>query len=265
MAEPYAELIGDPVAHSLSPAIHRHWLEIAGLAGDYRAIRCALADLPDYLARRRADPDWRGCNVTMPLKTEAARLTDRADSLLAASGAANCIVPRDGALVAINTDVNGIRAALAGLDLKNRKAVIIGKGGAARAAAFVLGQQDAQLTILARDPALGSIAPDAAAEALAGAALVMNATPLGMARAPPMPRHILEALATTATGAVAFDMVYHPFDTEFLTAARASGLGTIDGLTMLIGQARRAFELFFGVAPSPGGDEALRERLLRAD
>jgi shikimate dehydrogenase len=265
MAEPYAELIGDPVTHSLSPAIHRHWLKLAGLAGDYRAVRCALADLPDYLARRRADPDWRGCNVTMPLKAEAARLTDRADSLLAASGAANCIVPRDGALVAFNTDVTGIRAALADYDLKGRKAVIIGKGGAARAAAFFLGQQCAELTILARDAALGLISPDEAARALAGAAVVVNATPLGMAGGPVMPRYILEALATAAPGAVAFDMVYDPHETEFLLSARAARLRTIDGLTMLIGQARRAFELFFGVAPPPGGDEALRERLLRAD
>lgn len=200
----------------------------------------------------------------MPLKLEAAKLADREDILFPSGDATNCIVPRNGALVACNTDVAGIRAALAGLNLIGRKTVIVGKGGVARAAASVLGPACAELRTIARDPAGGSIPLHPAAEAIAGAALVVNATPLGMEDAPAMPRHILDALATAAPGAVAFDMVYRPHDTEFLAAARDAGLYRIDGLTMLIGQARKAFELFFGIAPPLGGDENLRKRLLRA-
>lgn len=274
MPEPYAELIGDPVAHSLSPAIHARWLNELALAGDFRAFRCEREELSSYLGARRHDPFWRGCNVTMPLKAAAATFADEADATVTATGAANCLARQGDRLMAYNTDLDGIDAALGDLQLKGERAVLIGAGGAARAAVAALGRRGARVLVLARDPAralsLLPLAPSVRAEALYanftaidGAAAVINATPLGMEGAPPMAWTILETLNRAAPGALIFDMVYRPVDTALLTTARSAGLHTADGLTMLIGQARRAFELFFGMAPPPGDDD-LRRALLRA-
>ena len=96
MGIPYAEVIGDPVAHSRSPLIHKFWLERLGIEGDYRATRATAGELPAYLAARRSDPDWRGCNVTMPHKQAILPLLDDvADDLRAV----NCVLPRSGRLV----------------------------------------------------------------------------------------------------------------------------------------------------------------------
>lgn len=259
MAEPYAEVIGDPVAHSLSPTIHRRWLRELKIPGEYRATRCTLANLPDYLAQRRADPAWQGCNVTMPLKREAARHADGHSSPLA-SEAANCLTPSNGKLAAHNTDIDGIQAALAPIDTGGQRVVIIGDGGAAAAARIALAGAD--IATIRRDRQSGAFPPDAS-NLIAKASLVINATPLGMTGAPAMPAGILASLRTMAPDATAFDMVYEPLETPFLATARSTDLHTIDGLTMLIGQARRSFELFFGIAPPPC-DEALRKALLRA-
>lgn len=277
MAEPYAEVIGDPIVHSLSPAIHLHWLRSLSLPGDYRATRCTPADLPAYLASRRTNSAWRGCNLTMPLKEQAAALLDELDDDALATGAVNCIVRSEGRLLGHNTDVDGVSAALGASDLAGARAVIIGAGGAARAAIVELAHRNATLMVATRDVdrarALPKVATgltllpfDEAPAAIAGAALVINATPLGMAGAPAIPQAILDSLAA-APEALALDMVYRPLETPFLKAAAAAGLRTSDGLTMLIGQARRAFHLFFGAEP-PASDEDLRARLiaqLRAD
>src|SRR6266550_1272774 len=98
---------------------------------------------------------------------------------------------------------------------------------------------------------------------IAGATLIINATPLGMDHAGSMPGALLTALPSAAPGATAFDMVYQPLDTPFLQAARAAGLRTVDGLTMLIGQARQAFRLFFGVEPPAEHDAELRDLLIK--
>lgn len=272
MAEDYAELIGDPVAHSLSPAIHLYWLDRLGLASAYRSIRVATGELHSYVAARRADPRWLGCNVTMPLKQAAADAADRLDPSAAATGAVNCLVPRDGALVGHNTDLDGIAAALAGRNLAGRDALILGAGGGARAAAVALARRGARPIILARNEAqrdavanlTGARADrlDAFPDHAGDAALLVNASPLGMTAA--TPPAILDALTALRPGALVFDMVYRPLETPLLARARAAGLDTVDGLVMLIGQARRAFELFYGAAPPPG-DAELRTRLLRAD
>lgn len=274
MAEPdlpYAEVIGDPVDHSLSPVIHTHWLERLGIEAAYRRQHCAAGGLAPYLQRRRGDPLWRGCNVTMPLKEEAAALLRSAGANRI--GAVNCIARRGDGLTGLNTDVDGVRAALAGEDMAGRQAVVIGAGGAARGAVAALGAVGAQVTILARSPAKAeplralaaevAIEPlDRAAHIVAGAAAIINASPLGMAGSPVMPPAILAALKDSAPSAVAVEIVYHPLETPLLSAARASGLRAVDGLTILIGQARPAFEAFFG-APPPPGDAALRALLLR--
>ncbi|MEO7410057.1 MAG: shikimate dehydrogenase, partial [Sphingomicrobium sp.] len=112
---PYAEVIGDPIVQSKSPAIHKFWLAALGMEGDYRAVRVNRGELPDYLARRRADPAWRGCNVTMPLKLDALLLADAPSDRATAAGAANLLVHRDDGLLAANTDVGAIQGLLAPL------------------------------------------------------------------------------------------------------------------------------------------------------
>jgi shikimate dehydrogenase len=277
---PYAEVIGDPIDHSLSPVIHCHWLRALGLPGAFRARRCTAAELPDYLRERRADPAWRGCSVTMPLKEAADRLTQLSggdvitavDESALATLAVNCIVRREAGLLARNTDVDGVAAALRSGGFAGGKALILGAGGAARAAVIALWDRGVVPIVAARDPGkawtvrhlvedLELIALDDAPAAIAGAALVINATPLGMAGAPPMPRPVLDALRA-APDALAFDMVYRPVDTPFLQVARAAGLRTIDGLAMLTAQARPAFASFFG-APAPADEAELRALLLR--
>jgi shikimate dehydrogenase len=269
---PYAEVIGDPIGHSLSPIIHNHWLEQLGLAGSYRPQRCAAGGVEAHLERRRRDPLWRGCNVTMPLKEEAAALLpgDHASRY----GAVNLITRSSSGLLGLNTDVKGIGAALGESPLGGKRAVIIGAGGSARAAIAAAGAvRGANVTVLARNPAKAgplrkladevSIEPlNRAAEAIAGAAAVINASPLGMDGGPKMPDFVVAALAGAERGAVAVDLVYRPLETPFLKAAAAAQLRTADGLTVLIGQARPAFEAFFGAPPPPGG-AALRALLLR--
>ena len=262
---PFAEVIGDPVAHSLSPEIHSFWLARLGLPGRYQTTLVRPDGLAAFLESRRGDPAWRGCNVTAPLKQLVIPLLGAASAV----GAVNCIVPDDGRLVGYNTDVDGIAEALSRADL--RRVVLIGAGGAARAALAWLAEAGAHhVTVLVRNPNRtdqmvefeGHILP-INPESLAKASLIINASPLGMAHAGPMPDSLLAGLASAASGATVFDMVYDPRDTALLQAARAADLRTVDGLTMLIGQARRAFRLFFG-AGAPAEDDAQLRRLLIA-
>ncbi|HYJ30013.1 MAG TPA: shikimate dehydrogenase, partial [Allosphingosinicella sp.] len=209
MSAPYAEVIGDPIAQTRSPAIHRHWLATLGLPGDYRATRMPPDELADYLAARRGDPDWRGCSVTIPHKRSVLKLLDRIDPAASAIGAVNCILPGLGGLTGRNTDVDGLAAALASAPLDGRKAALIGAGGGARAAIrYLLDAGAAEIAILARNPAahLGdarvALYPfESCDEALEDAAAIVNATPLGMAGAPPMPKPLLDCVGRHASGA----------------------------------------------------------------
>jgi shikimate dehydrogenase len=274
---PYAEVIGDPIAHSLSPAIHGFWLCALGIDGDYRATRVRKGELGAHFPARRDDPDWRGCNVTAPHKEALFDLLDEIGAEAKRIGAVNCIHRRDGKLVGCNTDVDGLAEALAGAAVAGGRFAIIGAGGGARAAVqFAVTAKAGKIAIVARDPAraasltsLGGarteirILPvERAGDAFAGAAAIVNATPMGMASADAMPGAVLAAFAASAPDAVAMDMVYAPLETEFLAAARAAGLATADGLSMLIGQARRAFHLFFGTQPPAVRDAELRALLV---
>lgn len=241
----YAEVIGDPIAHSKSPAIHKFWLRKLGLDADYRTTR--VTDLSTYLDARRGDPDWHGCNVTAPHKLAVIPFLDEASPI----GAVNCIVRDDGRLVGLNTDVDGIVEALAGAD--RSKVVLIGNGGAAKAARAALADAGEVVNVARQNIEKAGL--------IAGATLIVNATPLGMAHAGPMPPALLAALPSAAPGATVLDMVYQPLDTPLLQAARAAGLRTVDGLTMLIGQARQAFRLFFGAEPPAEHDAELRHLL----
>lgn len=273
MALAYAEVIGDPIAHSRSPEIHNRWLGALGMAGEYVATHVPRERLEEHLALRRPDPAWRGCNVTIPHKQAVIPLLDEIDEGARAIGAVNCVVRDGGKLVGSNTDVDGIAAALAATAIEDSKVAVIGAGGGARAALYYLGQRRArQVILLVRDPEkAGSLRSDGGgppilvrrlddcAGAIEGVRAVVNASPLGMKGAAPMPPPLLGLLAAHAAGATFFDMVYSPLETEFLAVARAGGATTVDGLTMLVGQARCAFERLFGRPPPR--DDQLRDLL----
>lgn len=264
MGTPYAEVIGDPVAYSRSPVIHKAWLAELGLEGDYLATRVQPSELADHIAVRRADPDWRGCNVTMPLKQAVMPLLDGVAPAARRIGAVNCVYRGPQGLHGCNSDVDGIAAALAKVDLKGAKATVIGAGGAARAAIEHLKTREtALIALLVRDPAkaadfrftgLGTRVElwpfECCDGALSGARAVINASPMGMKGALAMPTPLLASLAAHAPGTIIFDMVYEPLETPFLATARENGASAVDGLQMLVGQARAAFRLFFG-RPAP--------------
>ena len=142
-------VIGDPVGHSLSPLLHRRMLDRAGLTGSYETVTVTPDTLPEFLAAARAGA-WDGCNVTMPLKQAILPLLDELDPAAAACGAVNTVCFRRGRAVGYNTDAPGIRAGLLahGADPRAGQVLIIGNGGAARAARFALG--DCRLLTAAR-------------------------------------------------------------------------------------------------------------------
>lgn len=275
MTAPYAEVIGDPIAQSKSPLIHRHWLQQLGIPGDYRATRVTAGELPTYLAERRQDPAWRGCNVTIPHKERILPLLERLDAGARDIGAVNCVAPGPNGLTGRNTDIDGVAVALDDTPLEGRSVVLIGAGGGARAAlSYFLGRGVATVAIVVRDPGKaaqlerGGPGPRVALHpmnscrsAFEGAAAIVNASPLGMAGAPPMPHCLLDCIAAHGRGTALLDMVYKPLRTEFLKVGEASGGFPIDGIVMLLGQARAAFRLFFDHS-APPVDSALAELLV---
>jgi shikimate dehydrogenase len=279
----YAEVIGDPIAQSKSPAIHGFWLERLGIDAEYRATHVTGEGLTDYIAARRGDADWRGCNVTMPHKQAVIPLIDRLDPLARRVGAVNTIVPEDGELVGYNTDVPGFLEPLQDLLGQThyfRMARVLGTGGAARAIVTGLAGEGLVLVLAGRNPdkaraLLDELDPEgehhvAPLEHFADPTdfafddregcldLVVNASALGMAGQPPLKFDVSHA----PPGSVFYDIVTSPLDTDFLKAARAAGFRTVDGLSMLIGQADHAFRRFFGQVPPRGeADVELRRRL----
>lgn len=268
MGVPYAEVIGDPIAHSKSPLIHKFWLKKLGLEGDYRATRVTADEFPEYLASRRTDPDWRGCNVTMPLKELVFGLVDHANPSTRRIGAANVIVRYEDQLSAANTDWYALNIALDTFRLAPKCAAVIGAGGAARAALEELRVHGtAQVILINRDlrkaagllqdfGLAGEVMPHGSAPA---ADLLINASPLGMDGFPPLDLDLSNLVA----GATVVEMVYRPLETPLLQAARAAGFKTIDGLRMLMEQAAMAFAFFFEDSPQPIEDDGLRELLTR--
>ena len=266
----YAEVIGDPISHSKSPLIHKFWLQKLGIVADYRAHHVKADVLPGYFAERANDPNWRGCNVTIPHKLAVLDHVADPGGVRDSIGAANTIFRnRDGELQATNTDAAGFFGPISDIDWVGAPVVVIGAGGAARAILFALAQADVgDVTLHARSPLKAAallarfglkgrvLAMDAA---LPPAALLVNTSPLGMVGQPPL---VLD-LSPLPDDACVYDIVYNPLETGLLKAAKARGLETIDGLEMLIGQAALAFEMFFGVAPPADSDEELRALLLK--
>lgn len=267
----YAEVIGDPIDHSLSPTIHGFWLDALDIEADYGRQRVTRAELPDYLAEKRADPNWRGSNVTMPLKLDAIALADGAADWAVAAGAANVLMMREGKLVAANTDVGAIAALLSRLHQAKARmgsVILLGNGGAARAALVALKLVGlANVRIQARDLAEArklavefglEVGPELFTAPIVSDGLI-NATPLGMPG-----RDCLNCdLASMPQGGWVFDMVTDPAETPLIEAARAKGLTTVNGLQMLVEQAATSFKLFFGKDPPRDRDAELWQKLNR--
>ena len=279
----YAEVIGDPIVQSKSPVIHGFWLAELGIDADYRASHVTADRLADYIAARRDDPAWRGCNVTMPHKQAIMPLLDAIDPLAARVGAVNTVVPGpDGRLTGYNTDVPGFLEPLEPLLAQThlfRMARVIGTGGAARAVIAGLAGHGFVLVLAGRNPdkaraLLDELDPggehhvadlahfaeptDFAFDDREGICdLVVNASLLGMVGQPPLAFDWSHA----PPGSVAYDIVTAPLDTQFLKDARAAGFRTVDGLAMLIGQADYAFAHFFGRRPPRERDGELRRRI----
>ncbi len=258
-----AAVIGWPVAHSLSPALHGWWLKVHGIDGAYVPFAVAPEDLETAL---RALPKLglAGCNLTLPHKETALRLVDSVSPEARRIGAVNTVVVEpDGTLSGSNTDgfgfLENLHAAVPDWRADAGPAVVLGAGGAARAVVVALLDAGAPLVRLfnrtrARAEALaaavdGPIAVcdwPARADPLADAALLVNTTQLGMTG-----QDALEVdLTRLPTTAVVNDIVYVPLVTRLLADARARGNRAVDGLGMLLHQARPGFAAWFGVAPT---------------
>ena len=156
MTRPYAEVIGDPIAQSKSPAIHNFWLGKLGIDAEYRAVHVRAEALASYLAERKTDPNWRGCNVTMPHKQAVMPYLERLDPLAARIGAVNTIVrSQNGSLAGYNTDAAGFLEPLRPLLEQEhlfRMARVLGTGGAARAIVAALAREQVVNVLAGRDP-----------------------------------------------------------------------------------------------------------------
>ncbi|HUU66650.1 MAG TPA: shikimate dehydrogenase [Methyloceanibacter sp.] len=256
-------VIGWPVEHSRSPVIHRYWLAEHGIDGAYEKEAVRPEDLAGFL-----ESLWRrgyvGANVTLPHKEAALAAARSADEAAITIGAANTLwLDPDGALHASNTDAYGF---MTNLDAQAPQwieglggALVLGAGGAARAILYGLIAADvpkiylanrtrARAESLARrfGPKVEAIDWDARGVALAGCSLLINTTSLGMTGQDPL---VIDLAALPADAVVA-DLVYNPLETALLADARARGLGTVDGLGMLLHQAVPGFERWFGVRPA---------------
>ncbi len=270
-----AGVIGHRIAKSRSPIIHGFWLDQLGLAGSFNRFNIAPDDLDPFM-RSLPTSGLRGVNVTIPHKQAVMPYCQTLTPLARQIGAVNTIVVQPGgSLLGHNTDIGGFTRPLADRDWTGRTAVVIGNGGAARAVLCGLIELGfGAVRAMARRVSATSelflelgLDPGQChglwqgAEALAGADLLVNASSLGMEGHPALEID----LAPLKPDATVFDIVYVPLETPLLAAARATGLRTIDGLEMLIGQAAEAFGLFFDHQPNRAADqEALLRQKLRA-
>jgi shikimate dehydrogenase len=257
-----AGVIGMPVAHSRSPTIHNFWLNAHGIRGAYVPLAVKPERLKEALAGLVA-LGFRGCNVTMPHKQTAMQLLDRVNDTARRIGAVNTIVvEEDGSLSGFNNDGNGfvqsLRDARPDWRADAGPILLLGAGGASRAVVVALLENGAKnIRIANRTPEkaqaiadeFGSVVSTVAwtdrAAALADVALLVNCTDRGMIGKPAL--EIDLSRLTPAT--LAADLIYTPLETPFLAEARARGCLTVNGLGLLLNQARLAFKAWFGVMP----------------
>jgi shikimate dehydrogenase len=278
-------VIGSPIAHSLSPLLHNAAFAALGLGSTWRSLAFEVA--PGQAAQaleamRRAHIS--GLSVTMPHKTDVVALVDERTEVAQRLNAVNCIVSTEGVLLGANTDGEGFVASLArgaGFSPAGRRCLVVGAGGAARAVVLALADAGAsRISVLNRTPERAATAAALAgragsvvspgtralAEAVGSADLVVNATPLGMAGAPPAGAAgsdtWLVAPQLLHEGQVAADLVYAPRPTRWLVEAAAAGARGVDGLGMLVHQAAAQLVLWTG---EPAPVEAMWEAAEAAD
>lgn len=255
-------VIGHPISHSRSPLIHGYWLKTYGLEGFYGREDVAPADFRDFIATRFRET-YVGANVTLPHKEEIFKLVDQTLPRAQKLKAANTIWFENGKLIGDNTDSFGFLANLdqlaSGWDRNLKKAVVLGAGGASASIIAALMERGASEIILVNrshdkaramaerfpDAAISVSSFDAINVALENADVLVNTTSLGMVGQPDLDID-LQALPTSA---LVTDIVYVPLETSLLKMARFRGNRTVDGLGMLLHQARPGFERWFGKAP----------------
>ena len=257
-----AGITGWPVAHSRSPRIHGFWLQRYEIDGAYIPLPIEPGRFPDAVRGLMA-AGFAGVNVTLPHKIAAFEACHEVDEAARVAGSANTLTFRDGRIIGTTTDSFGFLESLrdAGIDPTSGPALILGAGGAARAVVAALCSLNVPVTICNRsaEPAV-KLAHDlgplrvvpwtSRADALSDYALVVNATSLGMHHQPPLDLSLDRADARS----VIADLVYVPLRTPLLTAAEARGLRTVDGIGMLLHQARPGFREWFGVDPKVDDD-----------
>lgn len=265
----FAEVIGDPIDHSLSPLIHGFWLEKCGIDAEYRRARIGREEFAPYLEQRRTDPDWRGCNVTMPLKLDALAAADESSDRALGAAAANILVPHAGKLHAGNTDVGGMTTLFERLRAEGSpmdSITLVGNGGGARGALMALRLLGlTRVQIRARDVAaaiklaveFGLDTEPRGLEAKIASDGLINATPLGMTGMPPL---TIDWSGMPASGWV-FDLVTAPAETALLRGAREREMRTVTGIQMLVEQAAESFGIFFGKEAPRDLDAELMGRL----
>ena len=257
-----AGIIGMPVAHSRSPTIHNFWLKAHGIRGAYLPLAVEPARLTDALPGLVA-LGFRGCNVTMPHKQTAMALLHRVNETAQRIGAVNTIVVEaDGTLSGFNNDGNGfvqsLRDAKPGWRADEGPILLLGAGGSARAVVVALLENGAlQIRIANRTaekaqaiakefgPAVTAVAWADRNAAMAELALLVNCTDQGMIGKPALDVDLARLASTTLVA----DLIYTPLETPFLAEARLRGCVTVNGLGLLLNQARLAFKAWFGVVP----------------
>jgi shikimate dehydrogenase len=275
-----AGVMGWPVMHSRSPLLHNHWFQQHGLAGTYLPLAIAPEGLSAAL--RSLHPlGFAGCNLTIPHKQQAMAIVDEVDAVAKRIGAISCVTVRpDGSLAGSNNDCFGFIHSLKQEQPDWRAdvgpVVVLGAGGGARAVCYALMQEGAkEIRLVNRSLAraqglagefgvpgvsLTAVPWERRHEALDAAAMVVNTTSQGMAGMPALDIR-LDALPKTA---LVSDIIYVPLETPFLAQARQRGNRTVNGLGMLLHQARPAWKLWFGLEPAVTPElRELIERSLR--
>lgn len=261
----YVGLIGYPLGHSVSPSMQQAAFDHYKLDLRYEAWETEPAQLGAIMERVR-HPSTLGANITLPYKEAVLRLLDELDDLASQIGAVNTIVNREGRLFGYNTDAEGFLRALrqdGGFDPEGKRVVLLGAGGAARAASFALARAGVRSLVitdiiaeraqaLASDlDSLGSAVSVSVAEhfieALPPCDLVVNCTPVGMKHSSTEGQSPLDA-ELIPKGALVYDVVYNPIETPLLRDAKGAGARTLGGLAMLVYQGAMAFELWTGRA-----------------
>jgi shikimate dehydrogenase len=256
-------VIGDPVAHSLSPLMHNAAYRALGLDAVYVALRAPAAAVPSVLQALAAA--GAAGNVTIPHKEAVERSVTRKTDVCQRAGACNTFWSEGGVLVGDNTDVPGVRAALGELGVDGDRWLVLGTGGAARAVAVAAADAGAALWVRSRHPdraqQFAAWASASVAHGPVAVDVVINATPLGLAAGDPLPLDPKDLPGVRA----ALDLVYAAGETRWVRALRARGVTARDGREMLVQQGAAAFARFFPETAAPVDVmRAAVERALRA-